>query len=72
MDKDLFDDLMASCNEVLAHKRGELQLKTTTLEIPDDELEPSQLLFQKIERLPEPDKQKAILYVDELLQVAVG
>ena len=72
MDKDLFDDLMASCNEVLAYKRGELQLKTTTLEIPDDELEPSQLLFQKIERLPEPDKQKAISYVDKLLQVAVG
>ena len=39
MDKDLFDDLLASCNEVLAYKRGELQLKTTTLEIPDDELE---------------------------------
>jgi len=47
MDKNLFDDLMASCNDVLAYRRGEIQLKTTTLEIPDDELEPSQLLFQK-------------------------
>jgi len=47
MDKNLFDDLMASCGEVLAYRRGEIPLKTTTLEIPDDELEPSQLLFQK-------------------------
>jgi len=51
---------MVSCNEVLAYRRGEIQLKTTTLEIPDDELESSQLLFQKIERLPKPDKQKII------------
>ena len=72
MDKELFDDLIASCNEVLAYKRGELQLKTTTLEVPDDEMEQSQLLFQKIERLPEPDKQKAIRYIDELLHAAVG
>ena len=41
MDRDLFDDLMASCNEVLAYRRGEIQLKTTTLEIPGDEPEPS-------------------------------
>jgi len=72
MDKNLFDDLMASCSEVLAYRRGEIQLKTTTLEIPDDELEPAQLLFQKIEQLPESAKQKAIQYVDQLLQVAVG
>ena len=72
MDKNLFNDLMASCNEVLAYRRGEVQLKTTTLEIPDDELEQSQLLLQKIERLPESDKQKAIQYVDELLHIAVG
>ena len=31
MDKELFDDLIASCEEVLAHKKGDLQLKTTTL-----------------------------------------
>ena len=47
MDENLFNDLMASCNEVLAYRRDEIQLKTTTLETPDDELEPSQLLFQK-------------------------
>ena len=71
MDKDLFDDLIASCNEVLAYQRGELKLKTTTLEIPDDAIEASQLLCQKIERLPEQYKRKVILYVDELLE-AVG
>ena len=34
MDKKLFDDLIESCEEVLAHKKGDLQLKTTTLKIP--------------------------------------
>ena len=72
MDKDLFDDLIASCNEVLLYQKGELQLKTTTLEIPDDEVETSQLLYQKIERLPEPYKQKALQYVDGLLQASAG
>jgi hypothetical protein len=35
VDKELFDDLMASCNEVLEHQRGNIQLKTTTLEMPE-------------------------------------
>ena len=39
MDKELFDDLIASCKEVLEYKKGNLQLRTTTLEIPDDERE---------------------------------
>ena len=68
MDKKLFDDLIESCQEVIAYQNGKIQLKTTTLEIPDDEIEKSQLLFQKIERLPEPSKAQAIRYVDELLQ----
>ena len=72
MDKKLFDDLIASCNEVLLYQKGELQLKTTTLEIPDEEIEASHLLYQKIKQLPEPYKQKVISYVDELLQASVS
>jgi len=68
MDEKLFDDLIESCKEAIEYKKGNLQLKTTVLEIPDDEIERSQLFYQKFERLPEGSKQKAIQYVDELLQ----
>ena len=34
MDEELFNNLITSCEEVLAHKKGDLQLKTTTLKIP--------------------------------------
>ncbi|MDR2167972.1 MAG: hypothetical protein LBE35_09025 [Clostridiales bacterium] len=43
MDKDLFDDLIASCQEVIAHQKGLIQLKTTTVEIPDSEIGRSRL-----------------------------
>ena len=67
MDKDLFDDLIASCQEVIEYQRGHKQLKATTIEIPDAEIEKSQLLFQKIENLSDSYKDKVIQYVDELL-----
>ena len=69
MDKDLFNDLIASCKEVIEHKKGNLNLKTTTLEISDDEIEPSFLLFHKIENLSGQKKQRALAFVDELLMV---
>ena len=68
MDKNLFDDLTESCKEVIAYQNGQIQLKTTTIEIADEEIEKSQLLFQKIERLPESNKDQVIRYIDELLQ----
>ena len=71
MDKDLFDDLIASCQEIIDYQNGHIQLKTTIIEIPDEELEKSQLLFQKIEQLPEHSKDQAIRYVDELLRTSV-
>ena len=70
MDKELFDDLIASCREAIEHKKGNLQLKTTTLEIPDEEIERSQIFYQNFERLPETSKQKVMQYVDELLQTS--
>jgi hypothetical protein len=67
MDNELFEDLIASCKEVIDYKKGNIQLKTTTIEIPDEEVERSQLLWQKIENLSEQKKHRAMLYIDELL-----
>jgi len=72
MDKDLFDDLVAALHESIEYEKGNIQLKTTTLEIPDEEIERSQLFFQSFNKLPEPYKQQAIKYVDDLLQKATG
>jgi len=68
MDKDLFDDLIASCKEAIEYQKGNLQLKTTVLEVQDEELDANQLLWYKIARLPEAKRQKVDLYVDELLR----
>jgi len=68
MDKELFDDLLASCKEVIEYKKGNVQLKTTTIEIPDDEIK----IYNMYKKLSEPNKQKAISYVNELLQTSTG
>jgi hypothetical protein len=35
MEKELFDDLVEALNESIEYEKGNIQLKTTTLEIPD-------------------------------------
>jgi len=72
MEKELFDDLILALNEAIEHEKGKIQLKTTTVEIPDDEMERAQLFYQNFDRLPEPYKQQAIKYVDSLLQASAG
>ena len=72
MEKELFDDLVLAFNEAIEYEKGNIQLKTTALEIPDEEIERSQLFYFAFERLPEPSKQKAIQYVNELLQASNG
>ena len=72
MEKELFDDLVAAINEAIEYEKGNIQLKTTTLEIPDNEVERSYLFYQNFEQLPESSKEKAIQYVDELLRAANG
>jgi hypothetical protein len=42
MEKELFDDLVAALHESIAYEKGDIQLKTTTLEIPDAEIEKNQ------------------------------
>jgi len=38
MEKTLFDDLIESCKEAVEFKKGNIDLKTTTLEISDKEI----------------------------------
>ena len=66
MDKELFDDLIASCQEVLEHKKGNLQLKTTVLEVSDEDMDENLLLWHTIVELPASKKQKLAMYVNEL------
>jgi len=35
MEKELFDDLIAFCKEIIEYKKGNIRLKTKTLEISD-------------------------------------
>ena len=72
MDKDLFADLIASCKETIEYQKGNLQLKTTVLELSDEEIERSRIFYQNFERLTEQGKKKAIQYVNELLQASGG
>jgi len=68
MDKELFDDLIAACEEAIEHEKGNIRLKSNIVSIPDEEIEMHQLLFHKVSSLSQPDKQRLIEYADELLQ----
>jgi len=68
MDKDLFDDLVTSCKEAIEHKKGNIQLRTHTVEISDEVLEKKQLFWHKMEALPQSEWIKVETYVDELLR----
>jgi len=72
MEKELFDDLVAALHEAIEYEKGNIELKTTTIEIPDEEIERNQLFYQNFDRLPESYKQQAIKYVDDLLLASTG
>jgi len=72
MEKELFDDLVAALHESVEYEKGNIQLKTTMLEIPDEEIERNQLFFQRFDRLPEPYKQQAIKHIDDLMQTSIS
>ena len=71
MEKELFDELIAACNEAIEHEKGNITLNTNTITLTDEEIETSQLLHRKFSMLPENGKQKAMEYLDELLQATV-
>ena len=68
----VFEDTIPGLEEALAHARGEIQLRTHTVTINDDEIERNHVFIQDFCKLPEPSKVKVINYVAELLQAANG
>jgi len=69
MEKALFDDLIAACNEAIKYEKGTLRLNSHTVTISDEDIELSQLLYRKIEKLPEIKRQKVMRYIDELTAI---
>ena len=59
-----FDDLMQGLHEIEEHQRGNIQLKTTTVEVDDDEI----TFYGMYKNLSESDKIKAMNYVSRLMQ----
>lgn len=72
MDKSLFSDLVSALNEAIEYEKGNIELRTTVVEISDEEIERNQIFYENFDKLPEPHKVKAINYVNDLLQVAGG
>ena len=65
MEKELFDDLIASCEEALEYEKGNIELRTNIIEIPDDEIK----FYSIYRKLSETNKQKAMEYLNDLLKV---
>jgi len=66
----VFEDTLQGLQEALAHAKGEIQLRTHTVTIDDEEVECNHAFVRDFYSLPESSKVKAIQYVDELLQAA--
>jgi len=62
----VFEDTMQGLQEALAHARGEIQLRTFTVTIDDEEIIRNHIFMQDFYKLPESSKVKAIEYVREL------
>jgi len=62
----VFEDTMQGLQEALAHARGEIQLRTFTVIIDDEEIIRNHAFMQDFYKLPESSKMKAIEYVREL------
>ena len=63
MDKELFDDLVASCNEAIECEKGSVQLNATVIEIPDDVI----VFYSKYQKLSENAKIAVHIILDEML-----
>jgi len=62
----VFEDTMQGLQEVLAHARGEIQLRTSTVTVDDEEIIRNHTFIQDFYKLPESSKVKAIEYIREL------
>ena len=63
MDNELFNDLVASCNEAIEHEKGNIKLKSTVIEIPDDEI----MFYSKYQQLSINAKRAMHVILDEML-----
>jgi len=72
MMNNVFEDTMQGLQEALAHARGEIQLRTHTVAIDDEDLELHQLISFKMSELSKSNKQRVVGYVDGLLQAQTG
>ncbi|MCL2190157.1 MAG: hypothetical protein FWB87_15505 [Defluviitaleaceae bacterium] len=70
MENELFDDLMQSLDEALAYAQGDkTKGRSQFITVSDNELAQRQLLWQKIDRLPEARLQLVDRYIDTLIEV---
>jgi len=65
MDNKLFNDLVDSCNEAIENEKGSIELKSTVIDIPDDEI----MFYKKYQQLSVNAKQAMHIILDEMLHV---
>jgi len=66
----VFDDIMQGLHEIEEYQKGNIELKSNFVTTPEDEIEINQLLFHKFSELSKLNKQRVVMYVDELLQTS--
>ena len=64
----VFDDIMQGLHELEEYEKGNIELRTNTIEISDEEWERRQLLWHMMVKLPVSKTQEAVKYMDELLR----
>ncbi|MCL1910582.1 MAG: hypothetical protein FWG13_00040 [Leptospirales bacterium] len=61
----IHEDTLQGLQEALEYARGNLQLKTTTVEVPDEEIK----FYSVYGKLSETNKIKVMNYANDLLQM---
>jgi len=65
----VYEDTLQGLHEALDYLKGDkTKGRSSIVEISDEEIEMSQILWQKIDKLPLASRRKAIEYVDTLLE----
>jgi len=64
----IFDDIMTGLHEIEEHEKGNITLPSHTVTVPNEDIDNDQLLWIKIMELPKLQKQKVVMYVEELMQ----
>ena len=73
MEKELFDNLMESVQQAIDYARGDTtKARSVFVEISDEEADTSYLIYEKIVRMSESNRQRVAGYVDCLLESATG